>query len=306
MIKVEGKEILISKFPNEESLICTDWLTELAILKKNRLKVEFKWENNDDILHLYFILSHIKNTDGLSNSSINLIMYYMPYSRMDRSQNNSCFTLKYISNLLNSVIGDEDDVYILEPHSEVTTKLIKNSHRINIITPLMNKILQENPNIDIICYPDKGAKARFDDNSTSLPVIYCEKVRDFDTGKITGLELSNVEGLELKDKDILILDDLCSKGGTFYHTAKKLKQYNVGKIYLGVCHAEETITKGELLQEYKNFDEVEPSILEHIYCLDTMLTNAVSEQIIEDYTNITIYNAEEGKLKEIKPWQPNF
>ena len=46
---------------------------------------------------------------------------------------------------------------------------------------------------------------------------------------------------------ILIVDDISSRGGTFYHSAKKLKELGAKEIYLYVSHCENTILEGEVL-----------------------------------------------------------
>lgn len=297
MIKVQGKEIEVKRFPNGELLVDTSYLNGLSY---ERLFIEFKWINNEDLLSLYLLLSHIHD-NTLDFNGKDLYIYYLPYSRMDRSQNGNCFSLKHICKLIDSTLTDDDTVHIVEPHSEVSTDLFEETifiERINFVTPLMNKILEENKEIDIICYPDKGAKERFQDDTVELPVVYCNKVRDFDTGEIKGLELAG--DTDVSGKNILILDDLCSKGGTFYYTAKKLKENGAKDIYLGVCHMEQTVKYGQILEQYKPFDEVEPSIIKHIYCSDSM--TYVSS--LQGYKNLTVYSMdkfiEDGSLEEAK------
>ena len=288
MIKVNGEVVEFNKFPNGETLVDTTILNEA----KGGCRIDFKWEKDEDILHLYFVLKHLSDGGAL----IDVYVYYMPYSRMDRKQNGNCFTLCYVCDLI-----DFDNVYfyIVEPHSDTTLNWLVHSERINAITPLMQKICSIE-NIDVICYPDKGAKARFCDDKVDLSVVYCEKVRDFDTGEIKGLELKS--DIDLNGKNVLILDDLCSRGGTFYYTAKKLKENGVKDVFLGVCHMENTVTQGYLLEEYKNFDEVKPSIIKHIYCFNTMLNDVIVEDLRDKYTNITVYDIEkflkEGEVAE--------
>lgn len=284
MIKVNGQEIKLTKFPNGETLVDTSYLNTLV--NEEKVRIDFKYFEDADILHLYFVLKHLdKNCTFITKKKI--YIYYMPYSRMDRSENGCCFTLQHIIALLHNCTYVLDEFYIIEPHSNKTTDLLRDAKRINVITPLMQKILKEHPEIDMICYPDKGAKARFQDDSVTLPVVYCNKVRDFDTGEIKGLELDGET--DVKGKNILILDDLCSKGGTFYHTANKLKENGANDIYLGVCHMEYTVEQGELLKP--------DSPIEHIYCMDTMLDYSL------DYGKITIYDIEkflnENILEEV-------
>ena len=166
----------------------------------------------------------------------------------------------------------------------------------------MKHILKLNPEINMICYPDKGAKARFQDDNVELPVVFCNKIRDFDTGEIKGLELDGV--IDVAGKNVLILDDLCSKGGTFYYTAKKLKENGANNIYLGVCHMESTVKYGDIYSEYKNWDEVKVSPVKHIYCLDTMVNSIEAYWLQNHSSNLTIYDTEvflsNNKFKEVE------
>ena len=47
---------------------------------------------------------------------------------------------------------------------------------------------------------------------------------------------------------VLIVDDICSKGGTFYYSAKALKELGAEKVYLYISHCEHSIFEGELLK----------------------------------------------------------
>lgn len=298
MIKVNKISLDFGEFPNAETLVKTGFLDRVATDEQGYISIEFRFKDDKSLMRLYFILNHLRQF----YPKFKLYIYYMPYSRMDRSQNGSCFTLKYVSEMLNTVLCLEDKVYIMEPHSDVTLQLLNNSERINVITPLMKHILKLNPEIDMICYPDKGAKARFQDDNVELPVVFCNKVRDFDTGEIVGLELdgdTNVDG-----KNILILDDLCSKGGTFYHTSNKLKQNGAKDVYLGVCHMEATVKYGDIYAEHKNWDEEKVSSIKHIYCLNTMVNDIEAYWLQNHSTNLTMYDTEvflsKNKFKEVE------
>ena len=72
------------------------------------------------------------------------------------------------------------------------------------------------------------------------------KRRNWETGKIEGLDVAGCVD-KIKGSNILIVDDICSRGGTFYHSAKKLKELGANKIYLYVTHCENTILEGDLL-----------------------------------------------------------
>lgn len=48
--------------------------------------------------------------------------------------------------------------------------------------------------------------------------------------------VQQIDREDFGDKDILIIDDICVKGGTFIGLAKMLRERNVGKLYLAVSH----------------------------------------------------------------------
>jgi ribose-phosphate pyrophosphokinase len=92
-------------------------------------------------------------------------------------------------------------------------------------------------------YPDEGAMKRYSSES-ELPYAFGMKKRDWKTGKIEGLDIINIDNIV--GKDVLIVDDICSRGGTFYHSAKALKAAGAKSVSLYVTHCEETITLGEM------------------------------------------------------------
>ena len=59
---------------------------------------------------------------------------------------------------------------------------------------------------------------------------------------------------EIKDKDILIIDDICGKGSTIYYMAKQLKEQGANNIYVYVSHCENTVLQphinGKSLLDY--------------------------------------------------------
>lgn len=53
-----------------------------------------------------------------------------------------------------------------------------------------------------------------------------------------------------------MIDDICSKGGTFYYGSKELNKYGCKDMYLYVSHCENTILDGELLKEDSLFKSI--------------------------------------------------
>ena len=96
----------------------------------------------------------------------------------------------------------------------------------------------------------------------SKPYAFGIKKRNWETGKIEGLDVAGSVD-KIAGKDILIVDDICSRGGTFYHSAKKLKELGANKIYLYVTHCENTILEGDLLTS---------GLIEKVYTTNSIFT----------------------------------
>lgn len=99
---------------------------------------------------------------------------------------------------------------------------------------------------DHIVFPDKGAAARYA-NSGYANICIMEKKRNPTTGKIEDMRLK--EGKVNPGAKCIIIDDLCSKGGTFAWAGSILKSLGASEVYLIVSHCEETIFEGKLLTE---------------------------------------------------------
>ena len=67
----------------------------------------------------------------------------------------------------------------------------------------------------------------------------------------------------VKGSNVLIVDDICSRGGTFYHSAKALKEAGANKIYLYITHCENTILEGEVLMS---------GLIEKVYTTNSIFT----------------------------------
>ncbi|RII34011.1 ribose-phosphate pyrophosphokinase [Clostridium chromiireducens] len=239
MIYLNGKEVSITKFPNGESLINSK---ELKIQEDiNEIKVKF--QDDKDITHLMFLKEHL---DELNKKS-NLVIPYMPYSRMDRTEGMTIFTLKYFCRLINRLRFEE--VLIYEPHSDVCIALLDRVKVIDMSQKLANNVLEKLNNSQepvYLVYPDAGAAKRYGKQIEYEKILTANKERDFKTGYIKKLDMNgNIDDDNFK---AIIVDDLCSKGGTFILTAKKLKEMGASEIYLVVTHCEDSIFDGEILK----------------------------------------------------------
>lgn len=231
MIKVNGIIIEQNHFPDGTLLLNTG-----DIDFGEDISITWLYENDAE---LFTIICLAKKAICRKT----LIMPYCPHARQDRIKTDTdTFTLKYFAEVINSL--NFDIVYILDPHSNVSAALFD---RVLVVHPdeEIETTLHAINEAVVLFFPDEGSCKRYSE-MFDLPYAYGLKKRDWKTGNILGLDVID-NGIDLKDKTILIVDDICSRGGTFYHSAKKLKELGVGKIYLYVTHCENTILEGEVL-----------------------------------------------------------
>lgn len=242
MIKINGEVVNTKKFPDGTFLLKEDVPYDF----KNYREATITWmfENNEELVTLIYIVKHL-NSHGITNLYLN--MPYIPNSRQDRVKTTEdVFTLKYFAEVINWL--NFDSVTVLDPHSSVSEALIdkiviKHPDRY-VWEAIESKYIGGTNNLTMF-YPDEGAMKRYS-TMFDLPYAFGIKKRDWKTGEIKGLDVSGMTDL-IEGRKILIVDDISSRGGTFYHSAIKLKELGAKEIYLYVSHCENTILEGELL-----------------------------------------------------------
>lgn len=239
MITLNGKPIEIGSFPDGTILMKQGFA---SVFLEDDVFVEWKYENDREFLALAYLTKHLRH---LGVKWIHLNMPYIPNARMDRVKNiEDVFTLKYFAELLNSL--KLDTVTVLDAHSSVSEALIDNCYPKTPENYIRMAIDMVNSDNLLIFYPDEGATKRYS-GILNLPYTFGIKRRNWETGKIEGLDVAGAVD-QIAGKDILIVDDICSRGGTFYHSAKKLKELGAKDIYLYVSHCENTVLEGDLLK----------------------------------------------------------
>ena len=262
MITQNGKPVEIGSFPDGTILI------KRGDDHRGFASIKSQYENDREFLALIYLVKHLRR---FGCNQIDLTMPYIPNARMDRVKSDEdVFTLRYFTEVLNSL--ELYSVTVLDPHSSVSEALINN---ILIRSP---KAYIEHAIADtnggwfnwntigdklLMFYPDEGAMKRYS-GMINLPYAFGIKKRDWETGIIEGLDVAGAVD-QIAGKDILIVDDICSRGGTFYHSAKKLKELGANDIYLYVSHCENTILEGDLLKG---------DLIKKVYTTDSIFTKS--------------------------------
>lgn len=227
MFKLNGIQIQPTIFPDGTSQI---WKVDKKLFTKSSLII-WEFSHEAELIHLAQLKALL---DENKVKHTTLYIDYLPYARQDKEvSNTSTFALLPFCKMLN--ILEFTEIVILDPHSTKALDLINNScasYPTIKIVELINKL-----EIDTICYPDKGANAKYSKVYGDLEcnIIIGNKVRDQSTGRIISYEIFGTNG-PIETKDILIVDDICDYGNTFIILTKELYKKGAKSVNLFVTH----------------------------------------------------------------------
>lgn len=195
------------------------------------------------------LLQFLQCANALDHAFARKCELHIPYlmgARFDRvMQAGDSFDLQVVANLVNSC-GFEK-VFLYDVHSDVATALIR--HSVNVSNRfLVEKYARQDA---VLVCPDAGAvkkiKHYLEWNPNIVDVVYCTKSRDLSNGRLT---LKVLEPEKCKDKNCVIIDDICDGGGTFLAIANQIEAKHLTLI---VTHG--IFSKGFDELE-KRFDEI--------------------------------------------------
>jgi ribose-phosphate pyrophosphokinase len=271
-----------SLFPDHTLLLKLDpWSVKT---KSYNIVIEWLYEGDSELFTLICVKRHLEQY--YPYGTFTLDMPYIPHARMDRVKSEGdVFTLKYFCEVINSLNFSE--VRVRDAHSNVSLALLDNVSQESINNYIHRAILDSGA--EALFFPDEGAMKRYSEHAT-IPYAFGMKKRDWETGKILGLDIIN--GDAVKGKNILIVDDICSRGGTFYYSAKALKEAGAANISLYVTHLEGTVMIGDLPTS---------NLIKHIYTTESIFPESeLNRNYIDGFSWkdwITVYLPTGGKIE---------
>ena len=261
MISVNMQAVDIRHFPDKTQLLNID-----SNSSENCLNFTWYYENDEELVTLMFLVKHFD--DVCPGKDKLLYMPYAPNSRQDRTKHREeVFTLKYFCEIINSL--NFKQVTILDPHSNVTPALLD---RVVVKSPgdiIFDVVDRLGLTVhDYVYFPDEGAYKRYSDLFPAHKnILIGHKVRVWETGQIKDLRITTPEGYEPDEfhsmsRNVIMIDDIISYGGTLAYSADKLKGFGFEHIYAYATHTENSILdpeKGTLLKRLEN------GTVDHIY-----------------------------------------
>ena len=207
------------------------------------------WEGAEDTEKICLLKNALDNIGYGKFAKLNIP--YMPYSRQDRvTEEGASFALKVFANIINSL--EFKEVITLDAHSQATELLINNLTNKGQ-SEWLTEILISEPSIDCIIAPDAGAYKKVYETCSKLPqdikdrieIVCAKKVRNVSTGEIEGME---IDFSAIKQRECLVLDDICDGGRTFIELAKA--SFGMSNLQLAVTHGIFSKGREELNKRY--------------------------------------------------------
>ena len=135
------------------------------------------------------------------------VIPYLPGARADRGEP---FGAKTYAAVIDA--AGYDRIVCFDPHSPVMPSLINTPLTVIHSSDFIPEALKDEQYVGVIA-PDKGAveRAMLVSEKLGVPLYKAEKVRDFETGKLSGFTCEPVP----TEGNLLVVDDICDGGYTF-------------------------------------------------------------------------------------------
>ncbi len=175
----------------------------------------------DNFLELIFMLDALKR----SGAKINLLIPYFGYARQDRVKEGEAFTGKVVCDILGSFKLKR--IFVIHMHSSRLSKFLdyKDVIPYELYAPIIKKY-------EIVVAPDKGALEAVKKLSKGckVPYAYMKKIRK--DGKVS---INKLMG-DVKNKNVVIFDDMITTGGTMIEASRLLKSNGAKNIDVIATH----------------------------------------------------------------------
>ena len=180
-----------------------------------------------NLVELFLLQDAVKEAGA---KKITVIIPYLGYSRQDKKfEEGEPVSAKAIASLISL---NADEVITIDPHKEHILDFFSIPAFSCSAVPELAKFLKKK-DIDLVLAPDKGALDRAKQAST---VIGC----DFDYMEKTRIDGTTVKikpkNLNAQNKNVAIVDDIISTGGTMAKSIAELKKQGAKKIFVACTH----------------------------------------------------------------------
>ncbi len=185
-----------------------------------------------NLIQVLSLISKAKET----SSEVIAVIPYMGYARQDREfLPGEIITMKVLGKLFKG--AGTSKIIAVDIHSIIGFKHFtiktKNVSAIPELARYFKKLSLKDP---LVVSPDQGGKERAKEFAKELgsDFIALEKKRDRKTGKVQ-IKTKNLD--EVINRDLILVDDMISTGGSIVKATQFLKKQKCKKVYVACTHA---------------------------------------------------------------------
>jgi ribose-phosphate pyrophosphokinase len=228
-IKANFVKSEIKVFPDGESKITLIG----KISKKKSVVVQSVYPPVDtNLIQIFSLIAKAKE----NSSEVDVVIPYMGYARQDREfLPGEIVTMKVLGKLFKGAGASK--IIVVDIHSLIGLKHFpiktKNVTAIPDLVNYFKKLSLKNP---LVVSPDQGGKERAREFAREFNSDYIalEKIRNRKTGKVK-IKTKNLD--EVKNRDLVLVDDMISTGGSIIKATQFLKKQKCKRIYVACTHA---------------------------------------------------------------------
>jgi len=202
------------------------------ISKKRAIVVQSIYPPVDtNLIQALSLISKAKET----SSEVIAVIPYMGYARQDREfLPGEIITMKVLGKLFKGAGASK--IIVVDIHSMVGFKHFKlktkNVSAIPELVQYIKKLSLKNP---LVVSPDQGGIQRAKEFAKELGLEYIalEKTRDRKTGRVQ----IKTKNIDVASRDLILVDDMISSGGSIVKATQFLKKQKCKKVYVACTHA---------------------------------------------------------------------
>jgi ribose-phosphate pyrophosphokinase len=255
-VRINNKKIIVNKYDNNELFISKKDIEEAISLREKNVIIDFEYESSDSLISLILALNYIREVIG-ENKNIIIDTGYFPYTR--ESKNNNVDTIEPLALMLRPFIDYRTTIILNDSTNyDFMISLVESFYKFS--GSISSRITINNALHKIIKYSLSNGYLKYNKN-TYFAFRNKEVFDRFKLSESKYIYIKDNGEIETKcipdgDFNVIILDNICSRGGTFYNLSKSLKNLGAKDITLVSTFCEESILDGPLLKEDSPIDRI--------------------------------------------------
>ena len=211
------------RFPDDEL-----YIQILDDISKEHVIIVQTTYPDQKIIELFLLQDAVKEAGA---KEITVVIPYFGYARQDtKFKEGEPISAKAIAKLISL---NADKTITIDPHKEYILDFFTIPSYSCSAIPEIAEYLEKKEDIDMILAPDKGALERV---KQAAKIMRC----DFDYMEKTRIDGTTIEikpkNLKAKNKNVAIIDDIISTGGTMAKSIKQLKKNDAKKVVVACTH----------------------------------------------------------------------